>query len=181
MPDLSKYNNDWYNPGKNKLVHILWYFVNILFFINPLVPIVSLKRILLRLFGCKIGKCVVIKPSVNIKYPWLLKIGNNVWIGENVWIDNLANVTLEDNTCISQGAMLLCGNHNYKKSTFDLIVKPIKLKEGSWVGAKAVVCPGVTMEHNSILTVGSIVTSNTEPNGIYQGIPAVKVKTRIEH
>ena len=181
MPDLSKYNNRWYKPGKCKILQILWYFVNILFFINPLFPIVNIKIFLLRLFGGRVGHNVIIKPSVNIKYPWLLNIGNNVWIGENVWIDNLANVTLENNTCISQGAMLLCGNHDYKKYTFDLIVKPIILKEGCWIGAQTVVCPGVTMERNSILTVGSILTSDTEANGIYRGVPAIKVKTRIEH
>lgn len=181
MPDLAMYDNRWYRPGRNKIIQILWYFVNILFFINPLFPIISIKKFLLKSFGCKIGKNVVIKPSVNIKYPWLLEIGNNVWIGENVWIDNLAKITLENNTCISQGAMLLCGNHNYKKKSFDLIVKPITLKEGSWVGAKAVVCPGVTLGRNSILTVGSIATSDIDSNSIYQGIPAAKIRTRIEN
>lgn len=100
----------------------IWYFVNVLFFINPMNPISGLKVFLLRLFGAKIGKGVVIKPGVNIKYPWLLTIGNNVWIGEKVWIDNLDNVTIANDVCISQDAILLCGNHNYKKSTFDLIV-----------------------------------------------------------
>ena len=56
-------------------------------------PISGFKRFLLRLFGAKIGKGVVIKPCVNIKYPWKLRIGNYVWIGENVWIDNLDTVT----------------------------------------------------------------------------------------
>lgn len=93
----------------------------------------------------------------------------------------MAKITLENNTCISQGAMLLCGNHNYKKKTFDLIVKPITLKEGSWVGAKAVVCPGVTLGCNSILTVGSIATSDIDSDSIYQGIPATKIRTRIEN
>ena len=81
---------------------------------------------------------MVIKPSVNIKYPWRLTIGSFVWIGEGVWIDNLENVVIGDNVCISQGAMLLCGNHNYKKTTFDLIVGSITLEDGVWVGAQSV-------------------------------------------
>src|SRR3712207_2062095 len=87
--DLSKYNNDWYSHGASKLKRVVWHFVNVLFFINPLNPISSLKIFLLRIFGAKIGKGVVIKPSVNIKHPWFLTIGNYTWIGENVWIDNL--------------------------------------------------------------------------------------------
>ena len=130
--DLSKYNNSWYHPGGNPIKRLIWYFVNILFFINPLNPLSSLKVALLRLFGAKIGSGVVIKPAVNIKYPWLLEVGDYTWIGERVWIDNLGMVKIGKNCCISQGAMLLCGNHNYKKSTFDLIVLPLTLEEGAW-------------------------------------------------
>ena len=175
--NLASYNNAWYQPG-GRFKILLWYFINALFFINPLNPISSIKVLLLRLFGAKVGTGVHIKPSVNIKYPWLLDIGNNVWIGEHVWIDNLAKITIEDNVCISQGAMLLCGNHNYKKSTFDLQVNEITLKEGAWVGAKAVVCPGVTLNSHAILAVNSVATTNLEAYGIYQGNPAQKVRER---
>lgn len=157
---------------------LIWYFINILFFINPLNPFSKFKIFLLRLFGAKIGRAVLIKPGVNIKYPWLLNIGKNVWIGENVWIDNLAKVTIDDNVCISQGAMLLCGNHNYNKSTFDLIIGEIHLKEGSWVGAKSTICPGVTLKSHSVLAAGSIATKSLDPYSIYQGNPAIKVRER---
>ena len=175
---LSTYNNSWYKPG-GRVKILLWYLVNTLFFINPLNPISGIKVVLLRLFGAKIGKGVIIKPRVNIKYPWLLKIGNDVWIGENVWIDNLAKVILDDNVCISQGAMLLCGNHNYKKTTFDLMVNEIILEEGVWIGAKSVVCPGVTCKTHAILSVGSIANIDLEPYTIYQGNPAKKIRNRV--
>jgi putative colanic acid biosynthesis acetyltransferase WcaF len=139
----------------------------------------TIKITILKLFGAKIGVNVLIKPKVNIKYPWFIKIGNNVWIGENVWIDNLTTIKIGDNTCISQGAMLLCGNHNYKKSAFDLILGEINLEDGVWIGAKSVVCPGVTCKSHSILTVGSIATKEMEPFGIYQGNPAIKIKERV--
>jgi putative colanic acid biosynthesis acetyltransferase WcaF len=175
--DLSTYDNSWYNPAP-KWKQVFWYFISVLFFLNPLNPVSGLKIFLLRLFGAKIGNGVHIKPGVNIKYPWLLEIGNYVWIGENVWIDNLAKVTIEKNVCISQGAMLLCGNHNFKKTTFDLIIGEIHLKEGSWIGAKSVVCPGVTLHSHAILTVASVATMDLEFYGIYQGNPAVKIKNR---
>ena len=175
--DLSKFNNDWYQPG-SKLKVVAWYFINTLLFNNALFPINSIKIKMLRLFGAKLGKGVLIKPSVNIKYPWLLAIGNNVWIGEGVWIDNLAKVTIGDNVCISQGAMLLCGNHDFKKSTFDLMVGEINIEEGAWIGAKTVVCPNVTCGSHSILTVASVASKDLEPYGIYKGSPAVKIKER---
>lgn len=176
--DFTQYNNSWYDPGGDKLKHIVWYLVNNCCVNSGWLVIRSIRVLLLRLFGAKIGKGVVIKPHVNIKYPWRLSIGNNVWIGENVWIDNLANVTVGDNVCISQGAMLLCGNHNYKKTSFDLMIGEIKLEEGVWVGAQSVVCPGVTMKSHSVLSVGSVATKDCEAYSIYQGNPAVKVKDR---
>ncbi|MCB0478197.1 MAG: WcaF family extracellular polysaccharide biosynthesis acetyltransferase [Crocinitomicaceae bacterium] len=175
--DLSTFNNSWYRPG-NKVKIIIWYFMNATFLTNPFFPFSKPKIWLLKLFGAKIGKGVLIKPRVSVKYPWKLKIGNHVWIGEKVWIDNLGMVTIEDHVCISQGAMLLCGNHNYKKSTFDLIVGDIKLEKGSWVGAHAVVCPKVTIASHSILTVNSVAVKSTEPYFIYQGNPAEKLRER---
>ena len=138
----------------------------------------GLKTSLLRAFGAKVGKGVVVKPKVNIKYPWKLIIGNHCWIGEQVWIDNLAEVTIGNNVCISQGAFLLCGNHNYKKVTFDLMVSPISIKEGAWVGARAVVCPGAVLKENSVLSISSVLKGTTEKNKIYSGNPAIILKER---
>jgi len=175
--DLSTYNNSWYKPG-NAVKRFFWYFFNVFFLINPWNPFGGLKKFILRLFGAKIGKGVVIKPNVNVKYPWKLEIGDYVWIGENVWIDNLAKVKIGSNCCISQGALLLCGNHNYKKSTFDLIVGEIHLEEGVWIGAKAVVTPRIFCYSHAILTAGSVATTNLEAYGIYQGNPAVQIRKR---
>lgn len=158
---------------------VLWNFTNVILFINPLNASYKFKAIILRSFGAKIGKGVIFKQNISIKYPWFLEIGDNVWIGERVWIDNLGKVKIGNNVCISQGAMLLCGNHNYKKESFDLIVGDITLEDGVWVGAKSVVCPGVTMKSHSILTVGSVLTKDAEEYGIYKGVPAVLVKKRV--
>jgi len=175
--DLSKFNNSWYNPG-NKIKILLWYFFNAFVLQNKYNPSSKIKILVLRWFGAKIGEGVIIKPSVSVKYPWKLTIGNYCWIGENVWIDNLDEVIIEDNVCISQGALLLCGNHNYKKSTFDLIIGKIVLKEGVWIGAKAIVTQNVTCQSHSLLTVNSVASSGLEAYGIYKGNPAVKIKTR---
>ena len=175
--DLSSFNNAWYKPG-NAFKRALWYLKSIALLRTAFPWPNSFKVFALRFFGAKVGKGVVIKPCVNIKYPWFLEIGDNVWIGENVWIDNLGKVTIRNNVSISQGAMLLTGNHNYKKVSFDLIVGEIKLEDGVWVGAQAVVCPGVTMKSHSILSVGSILTKDAEPYTIYQGNPALPVKSR---
>ena len=175
------YNNDWYKKEikASRLKQAIWYFINVAFLINPLNPSSGLKKALLRLFGAKIGAGVVCKPGMNIKYPWKLEIGDHTWIGERVWIDNLAPVEIGKNVCISQGAMLLTGNHDYASSTFDLTVKKIVLEDGVWIGAHALICPGVICHSHSVLSVKSVATRSLEPYKIYQGNPAVFVKDRV--
>ena len=176
--DLSKYTNDWYNPGAGILRRTAWFVVNACFFASHF-PFNGIKVALLRLFGAQIGKGLVIKPAVNIKYPWNLHIGSHVWIGEKVWIDNLSLVTIADNCCISQGALMLCGNHDYKKSSFDLITRPITLENGVWVGARAIVCPGITCHSHAVLAAGSVASTDLEAYSIYQGNPAKKIRERV--
>jgi len=175
--DLSTYNNNWYQPG-SKIKRLLWYIISMVFFQASWNISSSLKVFWLKLFGATIGTGTILKPKVTIKYPWKLTIGDHCWIGENVWIDNLDQVTLEDNVCVSQGALLLCGNHNYKSVNFNLMIAPIYLKEGSWVGAKSIVAPGVTFESHAVLSLGSVATQNLDEYSIYTGNPAVKVKSR---
>ena len=61
--DLSLYDNSWYHIGAGNFKNILWYFCNILFVKCSLQPLSVIKVRLLRLFGAKIGKGVVIKPG----------------------------------------------------------------------------------------------------------------------
>lgn len=177
--DLSRYNNSWFRPMAGSVKRLLWYLVNAAIFnSNALLPY-SIKCRILRIFGAKIGKNVVIKPRVNIKYPWKLVIGDYTWIGEGVWIDNLDFVRIESSVCLSQGAMLLSGNHDFSKSTFDLIVQPIEIKEGAWIGAKSIVTQGVTVGSHAILAVNSVASNDLNEYAIYRGNPCVKIKDRV--
>lgn len=177
--DLSRYDNSWYSPGASKLVIVLWMITSVLLVRNPLMISMKFKKWILRCFGARIGQGVWIKQGVQIKYPWRLTIGNNCWIGENTWIENLADVTLGNNCVLSQGSMLLCGNHNYKKETFDLMTEEIKLEDGVWISARSVVCGGVTCRSHSVLSVNSVATEELAPYSVYSGTPAVKIRERV--
>lgn len=180
--DLQKFDNSWYwkNYNNSSIIKRIFWLAFGSFFINGYFPSpVSFKIGLLRLFGAKIGKRVVIKPKVNIKFPWLLEIGDDCWIGEEVWIDNLARVIIGHHVCVSQGAMLLTGNHDFSLKTFDMKIGEINLQNGAWIGAKAIVCPNVTCFNHSVLAVASVASKNLVPYGIYKGNPAEFVKARI--
>ena len=100
ITNLASYNNDWYQPGPF-VKRAVWYLLNLLFIRLAIIPVYTFKVWLLQLFGARIGKGVIIKPGVSIKYPWLLRIGDHCWLGEKVWIDNLANVSIGGHVSIS--------------------------------------------------------------------------------
>ncbi|WP_405380801.1 WcaF family extracellular polysaccharide biosynthesis acetyltransferase [Maribacter sp. LLG6340-A2] len=175
--DLSIYQANEYKPGIF-LKRAIWYIINRLFFKTSIYYSYGFKRFLLRIFGAKVGNNLTIKPGLSIKYPWFLEIGDNVWLGEDVWIDNIAKITIGSNVCISQGALIVSGSHNYKKRSFDLILSDVILENGVWLGAKSVVTPGVTCKSHSVLSVGSVASNDLEPYKIYKGNPAVFIRDR---
>ncbi len=176
---LRTFDNGTFDKEASTLKRALWLYFNALFFKSPYFPFMGFKKWLLILFGAKIGQRFVIKPSVHIKFPWKLEMGNDVWLGEHVWIDNLDYVSIGHDVCMSQDSMLLTGNHDYSIPSFDFRNAPIVLESGVWIGAKAIVCPGVTCKSHSILTVGSVATTDLEPYSIYQGNPAQMIRKRI--
>lgn len=177
--DLKSFTTNKFNKGAGLFKQTLWYFVNALIVRASWNPFMGIKIALLKAFGAKIGKGLVIKNNVCIKFPWKITIGDNVWLGEYVWIDNLDYVTIGNNVCISQGALLLTGNHDYTLPSFDYRNAPIIIEDGAWIGAKSIVCPGITVHSHAILTVGSIATKDMESYTIYKGNPAIKIRNRI--
>jgi putative colanic acid biosynthesis acetyltransferase WcaF len=178
-PNLSLYDNSWYSSGSNRLVEALWFFIGLPILRSRLLPSSAVRSFMLRLFGAKVAKGVVLKPGVCVKYPWHLSIGKDSWIGEGTWIDNLVLVRIGANVCISQQAYLCTGSHDWSDPTFGLLVQPIVLEDGSWVGARAMICPGVTINRCGVAAAGSVVTKNIPALEIHAGNPAQFHKKRI--
>lgn len=175
--NLAAFNTGNYYAGPKWKV-LLWYFCNYYIFNSAFPWPYGFKSRLLKLFGARIGKGFVIKTKVRIKYPWLLRVGDHCWIGESVWIDNLAPVTLGNHVCLSQGALLLTGNHDYKQADFPYRLGAIHIDNGAWIGAMAVVCAGVTCGSHAVLTVNSVASKDLQPWQIYSGNPAMPVRKR---
>jgi putative colanic acid biosynthesis acetyltransferase WcaF len=165
--------------GASRIKQVIWYCVNIIFFKNPFNILSSLKVTLLRWFGARLGQGVVVKPSVSIKFPWKLQVGDHSWIGEAVWIDNLSDVVIGSHVTLSQGCLLLTGSHDHSKTSFDFLSSAIVLEDGVWIGANAVVAGGVTCRSHSILGIGAVAEKDLEAYTIYKGNPAVPVLKRV--
>jgi len=177
--DLSGYRPTGFDRGAGKLKEGLWLMVSLVLFRLCPVSLSPLKRWVLRVFGAEVGRGVVIKPQVKITFPWKLCIGDHVWLGEECWLLNLERITIGNNVCISQRAFLCTGSHDHKRTTFDLIVKPILLEDGVWIGAGAWIGPGVEVGKDVVLAAGAVAVRNLEAGGVYRGNPAKFVKVRV--
>ncbi len=176
--NLSVPDNSAYIVGRTRLVWALWYFLGAPILKSYFLPSSSLKILILRLFGATIGTGVYLKPGIKVKFPWRLKIGNHSWVGEDVWIDNMAEVSIGNHACVSQGCYLCTGNHNWSSRNMKLFTKPVRIEDGAWVAANSTVCPGVTIGEAAILTVSSVAGKSIPPFQIWSGSPAAYLRDR---
>ena len=172
MIDLSRYDNSHFDRGASCFKEALWRLCQGLFF-QPLWHMPSGFRVfVLRCFGAKVGKRVVVRAGVNISFPWRLELGNDVWLGEEVMILSLAPVKIGSNVCISQRAYLCTGSHDHNSETFDLRTESIEVKSGSWIAAMAFVGPGVTLGENVRVGAGAVVLRDVPDSAMAVGVPA---------
>jgi putative colanic acid biosynthesis acetyltransferase WcaF len=175
---LSSYKADRPGGGASLVRMALWYGIGYLIVRSHFLVSSSIRAAILRAFGATIGESVVLKPGIRVKYPWKLSIGSYSWIGESVWLDTVEAISIGDNVCISQGAYLCTGNHDWTSPAFDLRAAPIIVESQAWVAARACVGPGVVVGAGSVLTLGSVATSDLQAFHIYSGNPAVPIAQR---
>ncbi|MCM0594145.1 MAG: WcaF family extracellular polysaccharide biosynthesis acetyltransferase [Gloeotrichia echinulata DVL01] len=175
---LDNYSLGNYTPGAPYWKQLLWYFLGSPMLESYWLPISIIKVWVLRKFGASIGQGVRIKSGVRVKFPWRLTVGDFVWIGEDTWIDNLAPVVIDNHVCLSQGVYLCTGNHDWNHPDFKLIPAPIHIQQSSWIAAKSVIGPGVTVGQGAVLTLGGVTGKSLEPMIIYAGNPAQPIKKR---
>lgn len=175
---LDSFDDRSFSRGRPAWVEALWLLCQA-FFLNSWLPGSAHRVLILRLFGAKIGRGVVIKPHVRVKFPWRLVIGDYSWVGEDVWIDNLAEVRIGSHCCLSQGVYLCTGSHDWASERFDLKTSPIAIGDHVWLGARSSAGPGVSIGDGAVLTMGSVATKSLSAWFIHSGSPAEPSRPRI--
>jgi len=173
---LDWFTNDEFDRGAPRWKEAVWLMFSQL--VASGLPGSGWRIALLRRFGAEIGEGVVIKPGVLVKFPWRLHVGDHSWLGERVWFDTLADIRIGKNCCISQGAYLCTGNHDWSRDSFDLMTQDIVLEDRVWVAARTSVGPGLTLREGAVLTMGSVATRDLAAWTIHSGVPARAVAPR---
>ena len=157
----------------------LWWFVQYFLFAHSPQFMYGWRRFLLRLFGAKIGKAVLIRPSVRIVYPWKLTIGDYSWVGDDVSLYTLGEIEIGLNTVVSQKCYVCTGSHEFSSPTFDIYAKKITIGNEVWLATDVFVAPGVTIGDGSVVGVRSTVLHDLPKGMICYGNPATPVRPRV--
>lgn len=178
MQDLSKFKLPNNFRGRSGFVVQLWWLVD--FFLFRLSPqfMYGWRRYLLKLFGAKIGKGVIIRPSVTITYPWKVTIGDYSWIGDDAVLYSLGEIEIGKNAIISQKSYLCTGSHDYDKLDFPIWAKKITIEDECWLATDVYVSPGVTIGKATVVGARSSVFKDLPAGKICLGSPAKVIKDR---
>lgn len=175
--DLFKQPNDF--RGRSPVIVQLWWFVQYFFCNHSPQVLYGWRRFWFRLFGAKIGRNVLIRPSVKCVYPWKLKIGDYSWIGDDVSLYTLGDIEIGSNTVISQKCYICTGSHDYESTTFDIFAKKITIGNGVWLASDVFVAPGVTIGDGAVVGARSTVLNDLPGGMICYGNPAKAVRPRV--
>jgi putative colanic acid biosynthesis acetyltransferase WcaF len=159
------------------IVQLWWLAQATLFNFSPQV-FYGWRRWLLRLFGATIGRGVMLRPSVEITYPWKVSIGDWSWIGDHVCLYSLGEIEIGDNVVISQNSYLCTGSHDFKTPGFDIYAQKIVVEPESWLAADVFVGPGTTIGRGAVVGARSSVFHDLPPMKVCRGNPAKPVHDR---
>jgi putative colanic acid biosynthesis acetyltransferase WcaF len=172
VQDLSRFKVPSGFRGRSALSVQLWWLVqSTLFGLSPQVCY-RWRNMLLRLFGCRVGRGAIIRPSVRITYPWKVSIGARCQIGDNAELYSLGDIVIQDDAVVSQKSYLCTGSHDHTSVSFDLYAKPILIESEAWVCADVFIYPGVTVGRGAVIAARSTLKNDAEPFGLYAGTPA---------
>ena len=169
-------------PAKDKILNMLWGIVRctLFRFTPPALKVFKLYRILLvRIFGGKISWNCYLHPACKIEYPWNLKMGNRSSLGNHTWVYALDKIIIGEKCCIGNDVHLLTGSHDITKSSFDLVIKPITIKNCTWIATRSTILPGIIIGEYCVIAANSVVAKSTDNNMVVGGNPAKFIKKRI--
>lgn len=164
--------------GRTGFVVLLWQLVqSTLFGLSPQ-PLYAWRRALLRLFGAKIGRKVLVRPTARVTYPWKVEIGDCSWIGDHAELYSLDRISIGRNAVISQRSYLCTASHDMDDLAFGYITAPIIIGDQAWIASDVFVAPGVTVGRGVVIGTRSTVFDNIPDEFVAYGQPARAIRKR---
>jgi len=166
---------------QERLLRLLWKASQTVFVRCAPYPSSAVHRMLLRVFGARIGNGTVLSRTVSVEFPWLLEIDELCVVGPRVRLYNLGSISIGKHTVISQGAHLCAGTHDYEDVRMPLLRTPISVGKGVWLCAECFVGPSVHIGDHAVVGARSVITKDVPVGAVVAGSPARQVKQRTFH
>jgi putative colanic acid biosynthesis acetyltransferase WcaF len=176
--DLTRFRPPGGYRGRPAWFVQLWWCFDALFVRPSPQVFYSWRRFALRMFGAKIGRNVLIRPGVRVIFPWKMEIGDHCWVGDDATLYNIAEITIGENSVVSQDAYLCTGTHDHCDASFPLVASPITVESECWIAARAFIGPGVRIGRGAVVGACSVVLSEVPTATIVAGVPARAVGQR---
>ena len=164
--------------GKGGWYVQVWWIVQKLFFNSSPQFMYAWRRFLLKMFGAKIGKGVILRPSAHIQFPWKVSIGDYSWIGDEVVLYSLGEIEIGKNVVVSQKSYLCTGSHDYQQEDFPIYAQKIILEDECWLATDVFVAPGITIGKGCVIGARSSVYKDMPEGMVCMGNPAKVIKPR---
>lgn len=179
IQDLSEFRLPDGFRGRSAVVVQLWWLVQgTLFGFSPQF-MYGWRNWLLRLFGAKVGRGVIVRPSARITYPWKVSIGDFAWVGDDVVLYSLGEIEIGANAVVSQRSYLCAAGHDYSQPNFPIYDKKVVIGPQAWLATDVFVAPGVTVGDGAVVGARSSVFHDLPPMMVCVGCPAKPIKSRL--
>ncbi|MFC7397084.1 putative colanic acid biosynthesis acetyltransferase [Chelatococcus sp. GCM10030263] len=162
----------------NRAARALWGTVWLVLFRPSPKPCHGWRRMLLRLFGARIGRGAVVHASARIWGPWNLEMGAFACLSHRVDCYAVDRIRIGACATVSQYSFLCAASHDIDAPDMPLIHAPITIGDHAWVAADAFVGPGVTIGEGAVVGARASVFRSVPPWTVVAGNPARAMRMR---
>jgi acetyltransferase-like isoleucine patch superfamily enzyme len=135
------------------------------------------------LYGFHSSSCVRVLTHVIIYYPGRLRVGKNTGIAAYCQFHAGAGIDIGCDVLIGPGVMVWSQSHVCDNGT--VLIRNqgwkrerVSIEDDVWIGAGAIILPGVRLARGTVVAAGAVVTESTEPYSVVAGVPAQQIKLR---
>lgn len=150
----------------------------VLYEIGINVPFHSVRNFFYRISGMKIGKSSTIHMWARFYNPAGIEIGEGTIIGDHVFLDGRAPLKIGNHVDIASQVLIYNSQHDINSEGFDPIEQPVEIGDYVFIGARAIILPGVKIEKGAVVAAGAVVTSDVGQFEIVGGVPAKVIGQR---
>ena len=133
---------------------------------------------MLKIFGANLSGVPFIHSTTRIQIPWNLTMKHRACLGEHANAYSLGMIEIQEGATVAQEAYLCTGTHDFKDPSLQLITKPITIGKNSFIGARVMILPGVSIGDQAIVGAMSVVSKDVPDHQVVAGNPAKKIGER---